>query len=322
MTPVLVIAEQEGGSLRHTVFEILGRLQDCRVDVAVPGKIDAGAVAELGRHGVDRIMILDGPTDLLRTGEGLAVALEQLLGREQFDCVLGVASPLGRDMFPRLAGALGVGVVTDVVDFRLDGNQVRAVKPIYGGRCLARQRITGPRPHLVSVRPRALGVGLVGRRGEGRIERFAVQPRPKTLELLERVPPASPEPDLNEAAVVVAGGRPLGSAENLKMLEDLAYELGAAVGASRGAVDCGFAPRSALIGQSGKIISPALYIACGISGAIHHYAGIRNARVIVAINTDSEAPIFLKCDYGIVGDMFQVVPALTQALRRARQDRG
>lgn len=319
MKRILVVAEREGRGLRHPVFEILGRLREGEISVAVPGGIDAESLAELRRHGVDRVIVLEAPGAMPATGEGLALGLEQLLRSEDFDAVIGAATLLGRDLFPRLGAALDRALAADVVDFELEAEGLCAVKPVYGGRCLARLRTVGPRPHLLSVRPRVLRPGHSPRTGEGRVVHFQVQAQALRLELLGSEPPVSSGPDLAEADVVVAGGRPLRSAENLKLLEDLAREVGGAIGASRGAVDCGFAPRSALVGQSGKTISPALYIACGISGAIHHYAGIRNARVILAINTDPEAPIFRKADYGILGDMFQVVPALTRALRRARR---
>jgi electron transfer flavoprotein alpha subunit len=228
------------------------------------------------------------------------------------------ASAQGRDVAPRVAAKLGVGLVSDVTDVSVDGDAILARHPAYTGKIVATLAISGS-PALVAVRPNV----------------FTPKPAPRTVRVEREQPVGDPSAsrvvvkdtkagsraklDLSEAPVIVSGGRGLKAAENFKLVEDLAQAFGnAAVGATRAVTDDGWRPHSDQIGQTGRVVSPDLYVAVGISGAIQHLAGMRTSRTIVAINKDKEAPIFKIADYGIVGDVFEIVPALTAAVQAAR----
>lgn len=267
----------------------------------------------LGEYGVTELVNLTaGGTVFSERPEAAGEALAK--GAAAFDvtALLGVCSPTGNDLLARAAVALKAPLALDCIDVDLTENCVR--KSHFSGKAIATIEMTGS-PFVCGIRPNTF---------EPVIKSCActVTDHPVTIANNDRVTvtnvdeAGSGQKDLTEANVIISGGRPMGSAENFKILDACAEKLGAVVGASRAAVDAGYASHSMQVGQTGKIVSPNLYIGCGLSGSIQHFAGMKTSKVIVAINTDKEAPIFGKSDYGIIGDLFEVVPALTKELEK------
>jgi electron transfer flavoprotein alpha subunit len=213
---------------------------------------------------------------------------------------------------------MGVGLAADAVELAVEGGKIVATRPVYAGKALQRVRLDGT-PALISLRPNTVQPVETGK--AGKVEPLAVGAFTARVRVVEVKAPAQAALDVTEAPIVVSGGRGLREPANFKLLEDLAAALGnAAVGASRAVVDAGWREHGAQVGQTGKTVSPALYIAVGISGAIQHLAGMRTAKTIVAVNRDKDAPIFKLADYGIVGDLFEILPRLTAEIRRVRGD--
>ncbi|MDX2194609.1 MAG: electron transfer flavoprotein subunit alpha/FixB family protein, partial [Gemmatimonadales bacterium] len=230
--------------------------------------------------------------------------------------VVVAASATGRDLAPRLAARLGAGFAADCTALRAEGGAVVAVRPVYAGKALQTVKLPGM-PAVVSVRTGAFAPAA--RAHVAAVEAVAVPAVAARMEVVERRAAAAQRLDVAEAEIIVAGGRGLGEPAHFRLVEELAAAFGdAAVGASRAVVDAGWRDHAEQVGQTGKTVSPRLYIAVGISGAIQHLAGMRTARTIVAVNKDKDAPIFKVADYGIVGDLFEVLPALTAAIRARR----
>ena len=219
-------------------------------------------------------------------------------------------------MVPRLATKFDAGMASDCVNFLFEGDQFHGTRPLFAGKCLAKVTLQGPKPHFVTVRPNALGMpesttAAAGEAAEASVDAGAIRATIKEI-----IASASEKVDLTEANIIVSGGRAMKNPENFAILDAMADVIGATVGASRAAVDSGYASPDMQVGQTGKTVSPSLYIACGISGAIQHLAGMRTSKVIVAINTDPDAPIFTKADYGIVGDLYKIVPIMTEEFKK------
>jgi electron transfer flavoprotein alpha subunit len=248
--------------------------------------------------------------------EVVAATAAAVLGSGSFRGGFFAASAEGRDLAPRVAAKLRVGLASDVTGFAFDGDTMTAAHPVYIGKAIVTERLTGS-PALVSLRPGAVEVQEAPRAGTVETMAPAMDPAAARVRVTEVVAGKGGSLDLGEAPVIVSGGRGLRAAENFKLVEDLAAAFGnAAVGATRAVTDDGWRPATDQIGQTGRMVSPDLYVAVGISGAVQHLAGMRTSRVIVAINKDKDAPIFKVADYGIVGDLFEVVPALTEAVRK------
>jgi electron transfer flavoprotein alpha subunit len=323
---VLVLAEQVDNKLAGISFELLAAGRKLADEIGEPLLAalagDEAEAQELVAAGADNVYLLEDPALAQFLLETTLPALEQVIRAASPRVVLLGNTPNGKDLAPRLAIRLGVGLASDVVALSYDAasGDVLACKPVFGGLAVSEQAGVG-RPQLVTVRPKATepAAPQPGRAGE--IERFAVDvsgvsPRSRVV---ERVRERATAKRLEDAEIVVSGGRGLGGPENFKYLEELADVLGAVVGASRVAVDSGWVPSEMQVGLTGKITSPKLYIAVGISGAMQHMAGCSTARTIVAINTDPEAAIFEKAHIGVVGDFKQLLPALTAACRELRQ---
>jgi len=309
---VLVIAEHDNAALLAPTLHAIGAARLCGDDLHV---LVAGHGCERAAHhasridGVTRVLLADAPQFEGFGAENLAALALREVRRAPCTHVLAAASAFGKNLMPRIAAGLDAGQVSDVIRIVAPDTFER---PIYAGNAIATVRSLD-RVKVLTVRAVSFGAAREGS-ATAEVEVVASVPDAGGARVLARERPSSGRPDLAAARIVVAGGRGLGSAENFRLLEPLADALGAAIGASRAAVDAGFVANELQIGQTGRIVAPALYIAVGISGAIQHLAGIGDARVIVAINNDADAPIFGVADVGIVGDLFEVVPALVDAL--------
>ena len=315
MAKILVYTELHGNHVKGVTLEILGKLAGHSVEVAAIGAIPAEAISELAKFGANKVHALKGENLEKYSPEGYASALHSFIKAHSFDYVFTGATSLGKDLFPRVATMFDAGMASEVTNFIMDGDKFSGTRPLFAGKCFAKVELLGPKPHFVTVRPNALGMNANPSAGAATAADANVDVATIRAMIKEIVKGTSEKLDLTEANIIVSGGRAMKEAANFKILDELANTIGATVGASRAAVDSGFAPHAMQVGQTGKTVAPSLYIACGISGAIQHLAGMRTSKVIVAINTDPDAPIFTKADYGIVGDLFTIVPVLTQEFK-------
>lgn len=316
---ILVIAEQVEGQFRKVTFEALSAAQ--KISEAVGGDICAVVLgqgvadktAELATYGAARILVADDAALAEYTTEGYTNVLAEVISQQSPAAVLVGATTQGKDLAARLSARLNLALATDCVSLTVDNQQIVATRPMYGGKILA-EVVLGGDSVIASLRPNTFPLSEMS--AAGNVETLSASPGEIKTQVTGKQL-ESGKVDLTEADVIVAGGRGMGGAD-YSALEELAGVLGAAVGASRSAVDEGWRPVSDQVGQTGKSVSPNLYIAAGISGAIQHLAGMSSSKVIVAINNDPEAPIFTKADYGIVGDLFEVVPALTAEIKKLK----
>lgn len=316
MAKVLVFTETQNDNVKTVTLEILGKLAGNDIDVACIGDLPEAGVKALAEHGAGNIHKINGAGLDKYSPEGYTKALKGVIEAGSYDYVMAGSTSLGKDLIPRLAGAFDAGMASEVTNFTMDGGTFAGTRPLFAGKVLAKVEVQGPKPHFVTVRPNALGMPSSPSAGSGSVQDVSADVGEIRAAIKEIVKGASEKVDLTEANIIISGGRAMKNAENFKILEDCANVIGATVGASRAAVDSGFAPHAMQVGQTGKTVAPSLYIACGISGAIQHLAGMRTSKVIVAINTDPDAPIFTKADYGIVGDLFKIVPLLTEEFKK------
>lgn len=318
MGKVFLIAEHKDGQLKRVTLEILSELSRQGIDpvVVVPGVPGTPTFAEdLGKNGASKVVHLESEALKSFSTEGYANAVFAYVSSQGPSAVIAGATAQGKDYLPRLAAKLGVGIAADCTEFKVSGDAFTIRRPVYAGKCTKQvQFVKGPA--VFSVRPNVLPVG--GTAKTAAVEKVAANPGNIRAKIVEVQATGEKKIDLTEADIIISGGRSLKNADNFKILRETAAVIGAAVGASRAAVDAGYAPHDMQVGQTGKTVSPKLYIACGISGAIQHLAGMRTSKVIVAINKDPEAPIFQRADYGIVGDLFEVVPKLTEELKKLK----
>lgn len=316
MANILIYTEVNNGNVKPVTFEILGKLKGQKVDVAFIGDCSSEQMSELAKYGAENIHKLSGDNLDKYSPEGFSNALNEFIKSQSYDYVFSGATALGKDLMPRLATSMDAGLASDVVNFTMDGDEFHGTRPLFAGKCLAKVKLQGPKPHFVSIRPNALGMPSEESAAAGNSSDTNANAGEIRAMIKEIIKGASEKADLTEANIIVSGGRSMKNAENFKILDELADVIGATVGASRAAVDSGYAPHAMQVGQTGKTVAPTLYIACGISGAIQHLAGMRTSKTIVAINTDPDAPIFNYADYGIVGDLFQIVPILTEEFKK------
>lgn len=323
MGTVLAVLEQRDGTLKKVSYEVLSAARQIAektgdvVHAVVLGPPETD-VTGLGAYGADNVTLVgDGRLELYQAGL-YAGALVESVNAAGSTAILLAATALGKDLAPRIVARLGSALASDVIGLEYDDGII-AVRPVYSGKAIAKVKLSGAAP-VVSVRPNAFAPLSDSRAGE--VTQVAlgegIVARSETVQVKE---PATATLDVAEASVIVSGGRGLKEPENFKLIEDLVAAFGgdAAVGASRAVVDAGWRSHAEQVGQTGKTVSPKLYIAVGISGAIQHIAGMRTAKVIVAINRDKDAPIFKIADYGIVGDLFEVVPKLAEEIAKIKQ---
>lgn len=320
MANVLAILEQRNGTLRKGAAELLAAARQLAdgmggsVDALVFGEAAVGGVDVLGAAGADRVRTVTDAAFAQYAPEGIVATVQAIAG--EYGAILVAATATGKDLAPRIAAAIGAPCGMDVTAVSAQGGAVRVVRPVYAGKAIQTLDLGGTA--VVAVRPSAYAAVQAGKAGT--VEALAAPAFTPRLVVTGITTPEKAALDVAEARVVVAGGRGLGEPQHFALLEALAGAFGgeAAVGASRAVVDAGWIEHGAQVGQTGKTVAPELYFAIGVSGAIQHLAGMRTARTIVAINRDKDAPIFKVADYGIVGDLFEVVPALTEAIKKAR----
>ncbi len=322
---VLVVAEVREGELKKVTLEMIGKGEE--IAQALGGTVNAVLMGSgvsplahaVSHYGVQKLYLADDPALENYTPEGYTKVLTDLIKETDPAVVLLAASTRGKDLAPRVAARLAVGLASDCTDIEVRDSHLLITRPIYAGKAMAKV-VEEARPQMATVRPNTFPAPQPDTSSTAEVVNISVDTgdvRAKVIDLLKE---AGERVELTEADIVVSGGRGMKGPENFALLEELANVLGAAVGASRAAVDAGWRDHSHQVGQTGKVVTPTLYIACGISGAIQHLAGMKTSKYIVAINKDPEAPIFKVADYGIVADLFKVVPVLTEECKKMKTE--
>ncbi|WP_449246763.1 electron transfer flavoprotein subunit alpha/FixB family protein [Desulfarculus baarsii] len=317
MAGVYVVAEHRDGAFRKVTLEAASAAKKIadelgsEVTAVVLASGMADACAELGKYGVSKVLYADDAAFAQYTTDAYANALAELL--KDADVVVFGASMQGKDLAGRLAAKLDTSVAVDCTALAVEGGKVKATRPIYAGKVYA-DIVINAKPQMVTLRPNVFDVVEVG--GQAAVETISAAAGDIKTKVVDTVKDAGGKIDLTEALVIISGGRGMKDGANFEILETLAGQLNGAVGASRSAVDAGWRPHRDQVGQTGKVVTPNLYIACGISGAIQHLAGMGSSKVIVAINKDADAPIFQKADFCVVADLFDVVPAFTEEVKK------
>jgi electron transfer flavoprotein alpha subunit len=319
---LLAFAEQREGKFKKSTFEvtsaarrIAGELKLELVTLVIGHNVERIA-KELGVYGASRVIVVDDPRLHFYSTTAYARIVAEIAQREQASVIFFPASQMGKDISPRVGGKLAAGIAPDCTTLRVDNGEIIATRPVYAGKALIDLKVTSP-VKIFSLRPNVFDAVAVNGIPTT-VEKVTVQLEDGDfVTKVTGVKVVEGRPDVTEASIVVSGGRGMKGPEHFQLIEKLADVLGGAVGASRAVVDAGWRPHDEQVGQTGKTVSPTLYIACGISGAIQHLAGMSSSKYIVAINKDKEAPIFQVADYGIVGDLFEVIPVLTEALKKS-----
>ena len=317
---VLVLAESSGPAFRKASFEAvtegrrLADLLNVREYVLAIGNNLEDRVGELGKYGADNVVLANDPTLALFHPDYYRQIALDTIKRVKPSIVLAAATSSGKDLAPRLAIHLNTAVASECTQLELENGKIIATRPAYAGKVLLRAKISGT-PSIATLRPNVFTAKETVPLKKPTVERIEFKPPNSRMAVKEFVTQGVKKQDLTEASIIISGGRGMGGPQNYNILEELANVMGGVVGASRASVDAGWRPHSDQVGQTGRTVSPTLYIACGISGAIQHRVGMINSKVIVAINKDPDAPIFGFADYGIVGDVFEVVPALTREMK-------
>jgi len=320
MAGILVFVEQRDGTIRKASLQALSEARrqaagaGWTVTAVVAGEGLADPAAELGAHGAATVYLADAAELRLYSAEGYTAAVAAAVTATSPDAIFFAATAMGRDLAPRVAAKLGVGALPDVTGLTLEGTTFVARRPVYSGKAFATVDCAGTSPQIITLRPNVFAAEATGDSAQVvRLDGVT----PKIRAVVEAVvATGGGELDVAEADVIVSGGRGLKGPENFALIRELAQALGGAVGASRAVVDAGWIPHANQVGQTGKVVSPSLYVACGISGAIQHLAGMSSSKVIVAVNKDPDAPIFKVADYGVVGDLFQVIPPMVEAVKK------
>lgn len=326
---IWIIAEQKDKKLKKVALELLSlgkKLKEkkgAELCAVLTGFEIESLAAQLGHYGAEKVFLLDDEILKTYSTEGYSKAIADSAKEHNPEILLGGATAQGKDLLPRVAAKLDTGLASECIDVDVDSDgKLLCTRPMYAGKVRVRATVPDSTPQMASLRPNIFQVSPPDESKTAEIVK--VKPnvsdsdiRAKIKEVLKE---AGEKIDLTEAEAIVSGGRAMKEADNFKILQELAEVLGgkATVGASRAAVDAGFASHDIQVGQTGKVVNPNLYIACGISGAIQHLAGMITSKCIVAINKDPDAPIFQKADYGVVGDLFKVIPILTEAIKKLK----
>ena len=320
----MVIAEQRDGEIRKVSFEVTSegkRLADkmgWKVTALLLGENIKDKASKLGHYGADRVVVADDPKLAAYTTDAYVAAVADIVKTEDPAVLILGASVQGKDLAARLSARLGAGMAQDCTALAMEDGNLVATRPVYAGKAYAKVGYSDKRPHMATARPNVMTTNEPDPSKSPEIVEASLSLDEGALKtkVVEVLRDESGKVDLTEADKIVSGGRGMKGPEHFSILEDLAAAMGASVGASRSAVDAGWRHHPDQVGQTGKVVSPNLYIACGISGAIQHLAGMSTSKVIVAINKDPDAPIFQRADYGVVDDLFKVVPALTEEVKK------
>jgi electron transfer flavoprotein alpha subunit len=318
----LVFIEQREGKIRKASLEALSlarRLAGGPVAAVLPGKGVAALASGLGKYGAGVVYVVDRGDLALYSTRGYVGALDAAAKKVSPDAVLIAATAMGKDVAPRFAARHDVSVLADLMDLRVESGRLVGSRPVYSGKARAEVDCGNAALQVATTRPNVFPA-QAGDAADPRVETLdlpAIAPRARVVKVETS---ESKELDVSEADIIVSGGRGIKGPENWPLIKDLQEALGAALGASRAVVDAGWIDHQYQVGQTGKVVSPTLYVACGISGAIQHLAGMGTSKVIVALNKDPEAPIFKVATYGIVGDIFQTVPEVAKAVRAVKAE--
>ncbi|MFL8937590.1 electron transfer flavoprotein subunit alpha/FixB family protein [Rossellomorea oryzaecorticis] len=318
---VLVLGEVRDGSLRNVSFEAIAAGKTVAEGGEVIGVLAGKEVSALGQemiqYGADKVIVVEHDKLDQYTSDGYSQALMAVIDQEKPEGIIFGHTALGKDLSPKLASKLSTGLISDATDLEEAGGNLVFTRPIYSGKAFEKKIVTDGLI-FATIRPNNIEPLAKDESRSGDVSSLSVDITDLRTIIKDVVRKASEGVDLSEAKVIIAGGRGVKSEDGFEPLKELADVLGGAVGASRGACDADYCDYSLQIGQTGKVVTPDLYIACGISGAIQHLAGMSNSKVIVAINKDPEANIFNVADYGIVGDLFEVVPMLTEEFKKLK----
>jgi electron transfer flavoprotein alpha subunit len=320
----MTIAEQRDGEIRKVSYEIVSegrRLADSLGQDLTTLLLGSGIkdkAVTFGHYGADKVLVADDPRLETYTTDAYVSVIDELVKANDPAILILGASVQGRDLSARLAARLGVGMAQDCTVFSIEDGNLVATRPVYAGKAYAKLTYSDSWPQMATARPNVMTLNEPDESKSAEVidATFSLDDSSVKTKVVDTVKDESGKVDLTEADIIVSGGRGMKGPENYNILEELADVIGATVGASRSAVDAGWRPHTDQVGQTGKVVSPNLYIACGISGAIQHLAGMSTSKVIVAINRDPDAPIFQKADYGVVDDLFKVVPPLTEEIKK------
>lgn len=324
---VLTVAEQRENKLKKITHEVVSegkRLSEklgLEMKCALIGGSVAGLVDEISQYGAKDVLIAEGKEFDKYTSMTYTTALHEIVKKTNASIILLGATSMGRDLGARLSARLKAGFVNDCTGIEVGSTKdITFLHPIFGGKVWSYLKGAGGSAQVITLRPNVFSAIAPDKSKKANVEKIDIKLSDTDLraKVLELIMAAEGAVDLTEANIIVSGGRGMKAPENFKLIEDLALTLGAAIGASRAAVDAGWKPHSFQVGLTGRTVSPTLYIACGISGAIQHLAGMSSSKYIVAINKDPDAPIFKIADYGIVGDVFEVVPLLIEEIKKVR----
>jgi electron transfer flavoprotein alpha subunit len=322
-----VYIETDEGKAKNVGYELLtpGRAMADKLGQKLVAVVLGKGVADVAKtaiaYGADQVIVVEGDEYATYNTDAATYAIVELIRKYQPSIVLYGATNNGRDVGPRVACSLHTGLTADCTGLDIDDDGLLAsTRPTFGGNLMATIACPDHRPQMSTVRPGVFkkSVPDESRTGEIIAEDIHIPAEQVRVTLVDRIKEVAEAVNLEEAEIIVAGGRGLKSAENFRLVEELAQVMGGTVGASRAAVDAGWIPHAHQVGQTGKTVAPKIYVAVGISGAIQHMAGMSGSKTVIAINKDPEAPIFSVADYGIVGDLFEVVPALTEEIRKAK----
>jgi electron transfer flavoprotein alpha subunit len=318
MSNILVFVETKENKIKSTSLELLSKAHQisktsgAALHACVMSAENAEWTKTLGSYGVSNVYYANSTS---YNSDVYTNTVESICMKANPFLLLATSSSTTKDFLPKLAARMDAGMISECTSIDVQGTKISAHRPMYSGKCTALATFENSNLHIVTCRPNIFEHVNPNAGTQTTAETINADTTTKAV-IKEIIAAKSDKPDLTEAPVVISVGRSIKSAENFSIMNDLADVLGAAVGASRAAVDAGYAPHSMQVGQTGKTVNPKLYISFGISGAIQHLAGMRTSKVIVAVNTDPEAPIFQKCDYGIVGDMFEVAPLMAEEFKK------